>query len=406
MKAEPYLQALAGFPAGERAQREARLQRFLAHGFPGKRLEDWKYTDLAPLAELEFVPANDDAEVPDLSAHFIEGCDRVVFVNGHLRSGPPALHARPLPAPQDERGGVSALTTALSTGGLYLRLAKNQQLPRPLHVLLVTVPGSAHGMSHLSHSIQLEPGAQATVILHHVGVGDSGHFVTHDVHLRAMDDARLDLVRIQEEGAGTYHLFRADAQSERGARMNLCTVDLGGGLVRNDWNVNLAAPGAAVELNGLYAPTGRAHVDNHTRIDHYFPHGTSRESFRGVVGEQARAVFNGKIVVHPNAQKTDSEQHVANLLLGKGAEVNAKPELEIYADDVKCAHGATFGQLDDTAIFYLRSRGIDQATARSMLTYTFAFDVLGRIAHAGARQLAERRFAARLPHGLDLDGLL
>jgi Fe-S cluster assembly protein SufD len=398
MNAQPYLDALEQFPASERFAREAQLQRFLALGFPTKRLEDWKYTDLSPLAEMTFAPANDEA-LPDLSAHFIEGCDRVVFVNGRLGSGTPSCNTPAAPATQDQRGSVSALNAALATGGLNLRLARNERLARPLHVLLVTVPGQHAQMSHLAHSIHLEPGASATVILHHVGSSDAAHFVTHSVDVRAMDDAQLDLVRIQEDGAGTYQLFRADVVSERGARVNLCTVDLGGGLVRNDWNVNLAAPGASVELNGLYAPTGRSHVDNHTRIDHHFPHGTSRELFRGVVGDQARAVFNGKIVVHPQAQKTDSEQRVANLLLGKGAEVNAKPELEIYADDVECAHGATFGQLDDSAIFYLRSRGIDQASARAMLTCSFAFEVLGRIAHADVRRLAERRFLARLGGG-------
>lgn len=186
----------------------------------------------------------------------------------------------------------------------------------------------------------------------------------------------------------------------------MVTVDLGAGLSRHDLNVALVEQGAEVHLHGLYAPAHGAHVDNHTRIEHRAPHCISREFFRGVVNEDTRAVFNGKIYVAEGARKTDSEQRVSNLLLSPKAEVNAKPELEIYNDDVKCAHGATFGQLDEDAIYYLRARGIDREAARALLTYSFAREILDGIAHEELRQRVTTRLLEHLPQSGLLGSLL
>jgi len=400
-------------PAAAHASRAQNLDAFLRQGFPSKALEDWRYTDLAALAGQDFTLAQ-GADVALAARWQLPGTERLVFVNGHFR---PALshldHERVLrraefatPVDCAEKDAITHLNAALATDGLALRLPKNAKQARPLHVLSVTVPQGESSMSHLTHSITLEPGAEATVIFQDVTAGAGSHLLTQRAWLRVMDGARLNVVRLQEHGEAVQALTRWDAGIERDATLDWINADFGGQLVRNDLVATLAAPGARLTLDGVYAIRGTAHVDNHTRIDHLHPHGTSRETYRGIVADRARAVFNGKIVVHPDARKTDSEQHVANLLLNPGAEVDAKPELQIDNDDVKCAHGATVGQLDEDAIYYLRSRGVPQDAARNLLLYTFAHEVLGRITPGSARTLAERVLLSRLPGGLALEELL
>jgi len=212
---------------------------------------------------------------------------------------------------------------------------------------------------------------------------------THHVEIVLGENAQLTLYRVQSDTADGILLTRIDIEIAAHARLAAVCVDAGAGFCRHDLNAQLNGPGAEIELNGLYHPIShaaagetprRTHIDNHTCIVHAQPHGRSRESFRGIVDARARAVFNGKVVVMPDAQKTDSEQRIATLLLSRRAEANAKPELEIHADDVRCAHGATVGQLDATALAYLRSRGIDPATARTLLLQAFAMQILDKIA--------------------------
>jgi Fe-S cluster assembly protein SufD len=261
----------------------------------------------------------------------------------------------------------------------------------------------------LTHRIALRANQQATLVLHEVPCHperSEGSLAFHNLEIELADNASLTLYRIQQPGRGTNLISRLDARLARDARFECVGLYAGGALARNDLNVSLDAPGARAELHGVLAPAAGEHLDVHTRLDHRAPHGTSRESFRCLVPAKARAIFNGKVIVHPDAQKTDSEQHVDSLLLAPGAEVNAKPELEIYADDVKCAHGATCGQLDDDAIYYLRTRGLDPATARGVLLRTFAHEVLKRIAHEPARELATRVLEPRLKGDVKGDGLL
>jgi Fe-S cluster assembly protein SufD len=253
----------------------------------------------------------------------------------------------------------------------------------------------ANGASLLTHRIALRANQQATLVLHEVG-GDAPCLALHNLDIELGDNASLTLYRIQQPGAATNLISRLDARVGRDARFTCIGLYAGGALVRNDLNVALDAPGAQAELHGVLAPAAGQHLDVHTRLDHRAPHGRSRETFRCLVPEKARAIFNGKVIVQPGAQKTDSEQHVDSLLLGPGAEVNAKPELEIYADDVKCAHGATCGQLAEDAIYYLRTRGLDEAQARKLLLHTFAHEVLKHIAHEPARALADELLRSRL----------
>lgn len=301
---------------------------------PDTRHEDWRYTDLAPLKARAWTEA-----APQAVAIAFDGeqpLTRVVPLGG--------------------RDGVAAL---------------------------------------LTHRIALRRNQQATLVLHETGDG-AAFLALHNLEIDLADNAALTLYRIQQPGAKTSLISRLDARLARDARFTCIGLYAGGALVRNDLNVSLDAPGARAELHGVLAPAAGEHLDVHTRLDHRAPHGTSRETFRCLVPAKARAIFNGKVLVHAGAQKTDSEQHVDSLLLAPGAEVNAKPELEIYADDVKCAHGATCGQLDENALYYLRTRGLDLATARGVLLRTFAQAVLQQIAHEPARALALQVLEQRL----------
>ena len=377
-------------PPSARIARTESLNSFQQSGFPQKKLEDWRYTDLSALNSKSFSLAPSTA--PDLSAYRLPDASFQPCVNG----GNGVLSAL------TGNDAISQLNAAFARDGLVVHLQARQRPAQAFH-LLTFCQSPLPVMAHLRHRIRLEAETEAVVILQHAGRGE--YFTTQVTEIELGANSQLTLYRLQDESPASYHLAQTHATLARNSRLKVVTVDLGGSLSRHDLNVSLNEPGAEAYLHGLYAPAGRAHVDNHTRIDHRAEHCTSREYFRGLAFDQSRAVFNGKIVVHADAQKTDSEQRVANLLLSKSAEINAKPELEIYADDVKCAHGATFGQLDEDAIFYLRSRGLDQESARALLTYAFAQEVLDKIEHEELRRRIIGRFAGRLPQSELIAGM-
>lgn len=355
---DAYARAYERLPAASRTPaRRAALDCLLSRGLPTTAEEDWKYTDLAVLNGL----------TPDIDD----------------------LDAAPVPPLAADADGLDALNAAFCRGGLDIEVPANVETAEPI---------VAGGAGHRRHRLRL--GRNARALLRLDTQGDTT-FQTAFLDLDLAEGASLQLLRVQDAGPGAHHLTRIRARLGRDAQLDVSTVDLGGKLSRHDLNVDLAEPGAQVTLRGLFIASGGGHIDNHTRFDHRAPHGTSRELMRGLAKDSARGVFNGKIVVHPGAQKTDSEQRVANLILSPRAEINAKPELEIYADDVKCAHGATFGQLDLTALFYLRSRGLPEAEARALLTLAFAMEPLRQIPHAGFRAEAIRLVTAHL--GAELD---
>lgn len=375
---DSFEQFAGGLPAGQRAARREQYERFLKAGFPTPKIEEWHYTDLAPLGERRFSPAAEGGVVP--VAELLADADRLVYVNGRLdptHSTVATRHGENSTASDGD--SVTALNAAFATGGLSLRLTRNQRLPRPLQVLAVGIAGAAPAMVHQRHRIELGENAEATVLFQFLGQG-AERLTTHVIEVDLAPGARLTLYRIQDEHAEATLLTRIDASLRRDSRLEAVVVDCGTGLVRHDFNVVLAEAGAEVALAGLYQPAPGGHVDNQTRIVHAAPHCRSREQFKGIIDAKAKAIFVGKVIVQPGAQKTDSEQRVANLLLSRKAEVNAKPELEIYADDVKCAHGATVGQLDDKALEYMRSRGLAADVARALLLRAFGSEVLEKIA--------------------------
>lgn len=426
---------------GVRALREQSLERFTTLGFPTPRLEDWKYTNVAPIAEGGFVPAAalpgaGTAEetpqalaaarrqlFPDLDAH------RLVFVNGRYNQAlstiasssplPPgvrvtslsqALARDPQPlaeqlnrlAPADTQA-FAALNAAFFTDGACIWLERGVELDKPLHLVFLATAAAAGHMLAVRNLILAAEGSRATIVEHYVCLDDAeagGRYFTSAVtEVQAAAGAAIEHLRLQQEGEAAFHVGGLYARLEQHSRLAVTAVDLGGRLVRNDVQAALAQEHAECVLNGLYVVDGRSHVDNHTHVDHARPHGTSRQFYKGVLDGRARAVFNGKIVVHPDAQHTDAQQENRNLLLSEDAEVDTRPQLEIYADDVRCSHGATVGNLDPDALFYLRSRAVDEQAARDLLTYAFAHDLLARIRLAPIRQALEQRLTTRLLHG-------
>ena len=245
---------------------------------------------------------------------------------------------------------------------------------------------------------------EASIIEHHLGGGSTLGTTVTLVH--TAQDARITHLKLQQQDATAIHLAQIKAEQARGSYFASHSLSFGARLARNDIHTRFDGEGCETLLNGLYHVDGRRHVDHHTLIEHASPLGTSREYYRGLVDGNARGVFSGRIIVAQDAQRTDAVQRCDNLLLSRMAEADARPELEIYADDVKCAHGATVGQMDEDALFYLRTRGIDEIRARQLLTYAFAAEVLDRIALASLRSSARATLLARLPGGALLEELL
>jgi Fe-S cluster assembly protein SufD len=234
-------------------------------------------------------------------------------------------------------------------------------------------------MCHPRLLVVAEPGSRATLIQDFVSLSDARGFTNSVAELSIEQGAALDFVLLQRENPHSFQVSNLEARIARDARLAVHTLTLGGGFVRNDLNGVLEAEGASLRLEGLTVAGGTQLVDNHTVVDHALPHGESRQRYKSVLGGKARGVFRGRVIVRPDAQKTSAEQASANILLSEGAEIDAKPQLEIWADDVKCSHGATIGRLDENALFYLRSRGIGEATARDLLVQGFASEVLASL---------------------------
>ncbi|NGY03519.1 Fe-S cluster assembly protein SufD [Solimonas terrae] len=399
---EAFARFAGGLPAVDHAARSAAFDEFIQHGMPDDAIERWHYTDLSafPKKPVQLATA---AALGGYARWQLSGCDERIWLNARNVAGASSATAS-LPS-LDAHAGIAGLHRAFAQPGLQLDVGPGTALARPVHALTVTTADADGEMTHLAHRISLARGAAATVILQNVGLPGATRFSTQSLTVELAEQAQLTLIRVQDESRSTTQWLQTDVNVGRDARFQLVNVDLGGKLIRNDWRVKLTGPGASTELAGLFAADARVHLDNQYEIDHIAPHGTSHQYFRGLGFGPSKAVLNGRVVVRPGAQKTDSEQRIANLMLAKGAEIDAKPELEIYADDVKCAHGASCGQLDDTAVFYLRTRGVPETQARALLTYSFINSVLERIAHAGLRTRIARQVTALLGADLDFDAI-
>jgi Fe-S cluster assembly protein SufD len=398
--------------------RRAALDRFRTLGFPTRRDEDWHFTSVAPIAEAEFTPLRATGSTAvgtllqsDLAPLTFAEPDWpcLVFVNGQfapdlsstaglpaqvyvstlataLDADVPAVRAHLTTIAGAEGDAFAALNTALFTDGAFVHVPAGVAIDVPVHVVYVTNAEAAKGVSYPRTLIVLDPQARATVVESYVSLGDATYFTDGVTELEVSDGAQLTHIRVQRESHRSYHVGLVQARQGRDSRYASFSFATGAALSRTNIYTVLAGPGGEVTLDGLYLVDGTQHVDHQTRIEHLAPNCASHEVYKGILDGAAHGVFNGKVYVHPEAQKTDGKQTNNNLLLSADAQVDTKPQLEIFADDVKCTHGATVGRLDDVALFYLKSRGLPADEARTLLTYAFAADVLQRITHPAIRE--------------------
>lgn len=399
---------------------KARAQ-FERHGLPAKKVEDWKYTSLWSLSQEGFShDANavslDKTELAHVAA--LEDAYRFVIIDGRfsaelseLEDLEEGLSIKPLAEGLDnaqsmlgeqidlEKPGLNAINTMLMQDGLVLQVNAGKTISKPVELLVISTAENQKLASHLRNLVQVEADAEVTLLEHYVSLADTEGFTDVVTEVKLDEKATLNHFKLQHESLAHYHIATLASKQAAGSNWHTNNISLGGKLARNDIHSQLLGEEAHVTMDGLYLVTGEQHVDNHTRIDHAVPNTTSDEVYKGVLDGDSHAVFNGKVNVHKDAQKTDSSQSNKNLLLSRSCEIDTKPELEIYADDVKCAHGSTVGQIDEQHLFFLRARGLDETAARSLLTYAFAVDVLQRIKAEPIRQALSNVIEKRLPKG-------
>ncbi|HYY51862.1 MAG TPA: Fe-S cluster assembly protein SufD [Myxococcales bacterium] len=408
--------------------RQAAFARFAELGFPTTQDEDWKYTSLAPLTQMKFVsPAEPKPPTPAQLERLAggppgNGAVRLVFVDGRYRAelstrgtstgsayigGLATAHAERPELVERELGrhadyqhdALTALNTGFIEDGAFIHLPAGAVLQGPIHLLFVSSAPAKPTLSQPRNLIVLGAGSQATVVETWAGLSDEVYFTNAVTEIVLGENARLDHCKLQEESARAFHIALTQVHHGRESRFSSHSFALGAALARNDVRALFAKEGSECTLNGLYMATGKQHLDNRTLIDHRSPRCTSRELYKGVLDGQSRGVFSGRVLVRHDAQKTDASQTNKNLLLSDEALIDTKPQLEIFADDVKCAHGAAVGQLDENALFYLRSRGIAQEAARSLLTYAFASEMVDLIPFAPLRSRVRELVTSRLPQG-------
>jgi Fe-S cluster assembly protein SufD len=397
------------------------LKCFSETGFPTTRHEDWRYTNLAPIIEVSNVWLRDtaagDTERPvsdaitkyaaelaaQIDAYWIVIANGVVQKDSLARLSEHVLRLNAItvagdnlmqPLSADEP--MTQFNAALLREVLHITIRAGEALDKPLGLLMIDDAGTSAALSQTRVIIETERNSRAEIIEYHASTGENGHFANVVTELELAAGAAVNYVRIQNRDPAHFQTGKLTARLLRDSRLHHSAFDLGGGLIRNDVDVDIAEPGASVELYGLYLASGRQHIDNHTRVDHRVGPATSTEEYRGILSDRSRSVFNGKAIVHRGADGTDARQANHNLLLSDKAEIDTKPELEIYADDVKCSHGATVGQLDKTALFYLRSRGLDRDEAAQVLTRAFAATIVGKASVQAVRNHAETLIDRRL----------
>jgi len=403
-------------PSWLTAARDEALARFRASGFPTTRDEDWRFTPVSPIVTTPFVEAEaGHVDASALAPHLFGDAvaAELVFVNG--RFSPALSRTSDLPAgldvgslaqlvatrPEvvepwlttgsaDQGSAFTALNTAFLEDGAFVEIARDKVIDRPVHVLFYATGGAAPAIAHPRLLVVAGEHSEASVIETYAGPDGATYFTNTVSELFVGHRAILNHYRVQRESLAAYHV---GTQVVRTGRETVCqshNLLLGAAIARIDVSAMLGGQGGDTTLNGLYLAGGTQLVDTHTTIDHALPHNGSHELYKGILGGKGRGVFNGKIIVRQDAQKTDAKQTNKALLLSDGAQIDTKPQLEIFADDVKCTHGATVGQLDPEMLFYLQARGIALADARALLILGFAGDVVNRVKFAPLRERLDR----------------
>jgi Fe-S cluster assembly protein SufD len=418
-------------PAWLARLRQRAISRFEEVGFPSTRQEEWRFTNVAPVAALRFSREHQSSK-PQIGRDHLglmlppgPGAAHAVFVNGRFAPGlsspgglPPGVRFGSL-ADAIRRNGApgaaiehhlgayarvegnpfTALATAFLDDGAFLYVPAGVEVEAPVQCLFLAAPGEGPSVSYPRVLVIAERGARVTVVETYASVSDRAYLTCAVTELVAHEGARITCCRIQRESDLAYHMAATQSYQERDASVHSCTVAVGAALSRHDVGAVLGGAGGYLILNGLSVLHGRQHVDHHTTIDHAAPHCESHELFNGILDDHARAVFSGRIIVRPGAQRTDSKQTNNNLLLSQEARADSQPQLEIYADDVKCTHGATLGPLDQAALFYLQTRGIAPHDARDLMTYGFSAEIIGTFPVPEVRRQLDRLVRATLDRG-------
>jgi Fe-S cluster assembly protein SufD len=423
-RAEARLRAPApGEPAAQRDRRREALSRFAALGLPTTRLESWRFTNPAPVVRPAFAEAATVEEaaagraVPDAPG------PRLVFLNGRFAAG---LSRLPDPAARVRAGSLARalvegapgtesllarsegpenafalLNAALFEDGAYLFVPRETCLPVPLHLVFLAVPGAVPSACHPRSLVVLEPGTRVSVVETHLdltgGTPGAPLLVNGVVEVHLGPNAHLHRAVVEQRGPEALHLLATEVRQERESRFESLEATLGARFSRSELTVRLLGEGGECELHGLYLADGDRTTDHRTRVEHVAPRCTSRELYKGIMDARGHGIFAGLVSVRPDAQRTDARLANHNLLLSADATADTKPELEIFADDVKCSHGATVGQVDEEALFYLRSRGLAPEAARALLLRAFVAEVTAKAATPDLRERLETAFAARLP---------
>jgi Fe-S cluster assembly protein SufD len=414
----------AGQPAWLRGLREDAFSRFCETGFPTTKDEDWRFTNVSAISNTSFQMVDGNQRIATLeslkSFHIPGAACRIVFVNGRfapqlsdMGSLPPGVKVGSLadeiaqnPAAlkphlgryiNTGRDGFAALNTAFIEDGAYVYLPRRTVIEAPIHLLFVSAADGGPAMAHPHTLIVAEDETQAGIVEDYVSLGSGAFFSNVVTELVAGENAVLSHYLIEREDLQAYNISTLRMQQARSANVSSHSVLLGGGLVRNNVHPVLAGEGGECLINGLFIGNGRQHMDNYMLVEHASPHCSSRQFYNGILDGSSHGVFHGRIIVHKDAQKTDAKQTNRNLLLSDNAQIDTKPQLEIYADDVKCTHGATIGQIEENALFYMRSRGIDEASARQLLLFAFASESLNRMKSDAVREYLEAVIRRWLP---------
>ncbi len=407
--------------------RQSGVRHFQRLGLPTTSQEDWRLTNVAGLAKIRFGPAArghspSGAEIARPWSLLPTGANEFVFLDGifspeHSTFAASAAGVLPLAkAVADplwresvfnhlalpQTNGFTALNTAGFADGAFISVPADLIAEAPIHLLFITTKAPHATLVQPRICVHVGARSQVTLVHTYAAMENRQYLTNAVVELVAESEAKVEMVKLQRAGEAAWHIGQDFINLASKATLQALSLNIGGGVVRNNVQVRLDGPAAEATLNGITLITGRQHVDNQTLLDHAFENCPSHELYKHLLGGQAAGVFRGKILVRPGAQKTDSKQTSKTVLLSDDATMDSQPQLEIYADDVKCTHGSTTGPLDDEQLFYLRSRGVDAGTARALLTYAFAGDVLGRTWHGPLKAYLEELVAAEL-HRLHLD---
>lgn len=408
-----------------RPLRQEAMQRFLQLGWPTLKDEEWRFTSIKPIAATPLVLAENGAA--EISAQtlapwsFPEVEVQLVFIDGHHRPELSRLEAASTGGlvvtslaeairHRSERlaphlahyaefrdDAFAALNTAFLQDGALIDVGRGVTLGSPIHLLFIATAAARPRISHPRNLILAGEASRATVIEHYVTLGEGVSFSNAVTEVLVGAQAQVAHYLLEEENTQAFNVSTLRVDQHKESRFESHSALFGGALVRNNVHVELQGPGCRSLVNGLFVAAGTQHMDNHMRVVHAQPHGESRQFYKGILDGRAHGVFTGRILVKPGAQKTDAKQTNRNLLLSDEAQINTQPQLEIYADDVKCTHGATTGRLDEEAAFYLQTRGIDAESARGLLIHAFARESLDRMSVEPVRARLEGLLAARLP---------